>query len=146
MVWPCLGTLPAAALLLMVSSAGAQSITPSSERLTPTTPIKAALLTSAWSERADYRQGPRLTRFAPEGNAAARERQKPEPQKRNWIGRHPVLFGTMVGFGTGFLIGYLPGDDGVFDDFTAEFNGLVLGAAGAGVGAVVGGVVGASRK
>ena len=138
MVRSCLGTLPAAALLLMVSSAGAQSVTPSSERLTPTTPIKTALLTRAWSERAEYRQGPCLTSFAAVRNSAARERQKPEPQKRNWIGRHPVLFGSMVGLGGGFLIGYLPGDDGVFDDFTAEFNGLVLGGAGAGIGAMVG--------
>ena len=63
--------------------------------------------------------------------------QQPRPQKRSWIGRHPVLFGTLVGFGAGFLIGYLPGDDGVFDDFVAEFNGLVLGGVGAGAGALV---------
>jgi hypothetical protein len=59
-------------------------------------------------------------------------------EPRTWIARHPVLFGTLVGFGTGFLIGYLPGDDGVFDDFVASFNGLVIGGIGAGAGAVVG--------
>jgi hypothetical protein len=47
------------------------------------------------------------------------------------------VFGALVGFGSGFLIGYLPGDDGVFDDFDAEFNGLVLGGVGALAGAVV---------
>jgi hypothetical protein len=57
-----------------------------------------------------------------------------------------VLFGALVGFGGGFLIGYLPGDDGVFYDFTAEFNGLVLGGVGAGTGAAVGAVVGALSK
>ena len=66
--------------------------------------------------------------------------QQPEQQQRSWIGRHPLLFGTLVGFGAGFLIGYLPGDDGVFYDFTADFNGLVLGGVGAGVGALVGAV------
>lgn len=59
-------------------------------------------------------------------------------EPRTWIARHPVLFGTLVGFGTGFLIGYLPGDDGVFDDFVASFNGLVIGGIGAGAGAAVG--------
>jgi hypothetical protein len=52
----------------------------------------------------------------------------------------------LVGFGGGFLIGYLPGDDVVFDDFVARFNGFVLGAVGAGTGAVVGAVVGATTK
>ena len=61
---------------------------------------------------------------------------------RNWIERHPSLFGAAVGFGGGFLIGYLPGDDAVFDDFTAEFNGLVLGGVGAAAGAIVGWLVG----
>jgi hypothetical protein len=58
--------------------------------------------------------------------------------KRSWIGRHPVLFGCLVGFGAGFLVGYLPGDDGIFYDFTTEFNGLVLGGVGAGGGALIG--------
>jgi hypothetical protein len=66
-----------------------------------------------------------------------------QPASRgSWIARHPVLFGSLVGFGAGFLIGYLPGDDGVFYDFTAEFNGMVLGGAGAGAGALVGWAVG----
>lgn len=110
----------------------------SSERLAAPTPLRAAIMTSAWSERVEDRQGPRLTRFAIITSSASRAGQEPEPKKRSWIGRHPVLFGTMVGFGAGFLIGYLPGDDGVFDDFTAEFNGLVMGAAGAGTGAIAG--------
>jgi len=66
-------------------------------------------------------------------------------QPRSWIGRHPILFGTLVGFGGGFLIGYLPGDDAVFDDTVGWFNGLVLGGVGAGVGALVGQFVAAGR-
>jgi hypothetical protein len=61
--------------------------------------------------------------------------------RRSWIRRHPVLFGALVGFGSGFLIGYTAGDDGVFDDFTAGFNGWVMGGIGAGAGAAVGAVV-----
>jgi hypothetical protein len=59
-------------------------------------------------------------------------------RRGNWITRHPAAFGAIVGFTAGFLIGFLPGDDAVFDDFTAGFNGLVLGGVGAGAGAVVG--------
>jgi len=72
--------------------------------------------------------------------------QQPKKRPRSLIGRHPILFGTLVGFTSGFLIGYLPGDDAVFDDFTAGFNGLVLGGAGAAVGAGVGAIVGAVTK
>ena len=43
--------------------------------------------------------------------------------------------------GGGFLIGFLPGDDAVFDDFDASFNGLVIGGVGALTGAVVGEVL-----
>jgi hypothetical protein len=68
------------------------------------------------------------------------------PRKRSWIGRHPVLFGALVGTGSGFLIGYLPGDDGVFYDFTAGFNGSVIGGVGALTGAVVGAVVSEATK
>lgn len=66
--------------------------------------------------------------------------------RRSWAARHPVLLGSLVGFGTGFLIGYLPGDDGLFYDFTAEFNGMVMGGIGAGTGAAIGAIVDASRK
>ena len=66
-------------------------------------------------------------------------------QSRGWIGRHPVVFGTLVGFGGGFLIGYLPGDDAVINDGAAGFNGLVMGAVGTGIGAAIGVFVGAAR-
>ena len=42
----------------------------------------------------------------------------------------------------GMGIGHVAGDDGVLDDFTARFNGIVLGGIGAGVGAAVGAVIG----
>jgi hypothetical protein len=75
--------------------------------------------------------------------AAANEATARSPEvRRNWIQRHPVLFGAAVGFAAGFLIGYLPGDDAVFDDFAAGSSGLLLGGVGAGVGAGVGWVAG----
>ena len=52
--------------------------------------------------------------------------QASTPRQRGWAARHPVLLGALIGFGSGFLMGYLPGDDGVFDDFTAGFNGSVM--------------------
>ena len=67
-------------------------------------------------------------------------RQQNAARKRGWIARHPVLFGALAGFGTGFLIGYAAGDDGVFYDFTAGFNGVLLGGIGAGAGAAVGAI------
>ena len=77
--------------------------------------------------------------------ATARGLRSPAAQaatsRRSWIRRQPVLFGALVGFGSGFLIGYAAGDDGVFDDFTAAFNGWVMGGIGAGAGAAVGAVV-----
>ena len=51
------------------------------------------------------------------------------------------MFGALVGCGGGFLIGFLPGDDAVLDDFDASFNGLVVGGVGALTGAVVGEIV-----
>ncbi len=62
------------------------------------------------------------------------------------LGKHPVLFGTLIGFGSGFLVGYIAGDDGVFYDFTAGANGVMLGGIGAGIGAGVGAIVGVATK
>jgi hypothetical protein len=94
--------------------------------------------TSGWLERSIDREVSRL-RFSRSGSVFSAVQQQPGRQKHNWIRRHPMLFGAIVGFGGGFLIGYLPGDDAVFDDFQASFNGLLLG----GVGALAGGIVGA---
>lgn len=101
---------------------------------------------AGWLTRAASRELARLNLSAASADPALLRVQQPGQRKRSWIGRHPVLFGTLVGFGGGFLIGYLPGDDGVFDDFTAGFNGVVLGGVGAGTGAVVGAIVGAATK
>jgi hypothetical protein len=116
------------------------------ETSTGVTSVRPTAETGEWLERAADREVRRLRRSAVFLDSALRPRQQPVPQKRSWIGRHPVLFGTLVGFGAGFLIGYVPGDDGVFDDFVASFNGLVIGGIGAGAGAAIGAAVGASTK
>ncbi len=90
--------------------------------------------------RAAVREVQRLARLQQAPADAPRPTERRE--HRNWIARHPVLFGTAVGFGAGCLVGFAAGDDGVLDDFTAGSNAVILGGALAGIGAVVGLVVG----
>ncbi len=86
-------------------------------------------------------------------NAADRTsvpRQNPA-KKRSWIGRHPVLFGTLVGFGAGFAYGYKTGDPSArncpgCDNLTPETKGVLFGGIGAGIGAVAGLIIGAVGK
>ena len=148
-------TLTAAAVALWPLSGVAQTIGGSFDELIPGAPdIVVAIektdpaptrMAPGWLERATDGKAPRLIRSTAFADSALRAVQQPAQQKRSWIGRHPVLFGALVGFGGGFLIGYLPGDDAVFDDFTAGFNGLVMGGIGAGTGAAVGAVVAATK-
>ena len=102
---------------------------------------RPSLRSGLWA-RLETHQLDRRIRWAslPEPEYARQQQQSGAP-KRSWIARHPVFFGALTGFGTGFLIGYTAGDDGVLDDFTAGFNGLVLGGIGAGAGAAAGAVV-----
>ena len=149
-------TLTAAAVALWPLSGEAQTIGRSFDELIPGSPeIVVAIentdpaptsMAPGWLERATDGRVPRLARSTAFADSALRDVQQPGPQKRSWIERHPVLFGALVGFGGGFLIGYGAGDDGVFDDFTAGFNGAVLGGIGAGTGAAVGAVVAATTK
>ena len=67
-------------------------------------------------------------------------------RRRNWFQRHPEGTAALAGFLSGFAIGWAAGDDGVFYDFTGEFNGLLLGGIGAGSAAAVVGIVRAVRR
>lgn len=63
--------------------------------------------------------------------------QQPAPSKRSWRQRHPVLFGTLVGYSGGFLIG--------LGDYSSSgiYTGLLYtGPMGAGAGAALGAVLG----
>ena len=108
--------------------------------------LNAIRVSDEMFERAVDVKGRRPPASYVSGHPASRVHQPVSQRKRSWIKRHPVLFGALAGFAGGFLIGYLPGDDAVFEDFDAEFNGWVLGGAGAGAGALAGAIIGAAKK
>ena len=83
-----------------------------------------------------------VARVAAAEHAAARLGQAPAPVRRkNWVQRHPVATATIAAFLGGFAVGWAMGDDGTFDDFTGEFNGLMLGGICAGSAATVVGIM-----
>lgn len=69
-----------------------------------------------------------------------------QPPRRHWVSRHPVLFGTLVGFGaTAVAIGAsCSGNDG--GDIPCSTYMLGYGAVGAGIGAGIGLAVSALRR
>jgi hypothetical protein len=148
--------LAAAVVALSPASAEAQTTVRSFEELLPSAVVvdEAAQGTRSslrpvargWLERAADREVSRLARLRSVADSTRRARQQTGRQERGWIGRHPALFGVLAGFGGGSLIGYVPGDDAVLDDFTAGFNGLVVGGIGAGTGAAIGAFVGEATK
>lgn len=75
--------------------------------------------------------------------------QAEQAGERGWIGRHPVLFGALVGAGAGAVIGYSLGRDcsgrGTGSCSSREGAALVGGAIFAGAGAVVGLIVEKAR-
>jgi hypothetical protein len=91
----------------------------------------------SWVEQAVDRQVSRL-KFASAVRFSASKALQQGSQKRSWVVRHPALSGALIGFGSGFLIGYLAGDEGVFPDTDKEFNAAVLGGVGALAGAIMG--------
>ena len=103
-------------------------------------------LAAGWLKRAASRELARLNFAAASTDSALLRVQQPGQSNRSWIGRHPVLFGTLVGLGGGYLVGVGAGEDGIFDDFTAGENGLFVAGIGAGTGALVGAIVGAATK
>mgnify|MGYP001182371996 CR=1 FL=1 len=73
----------------------------------------------------------------------AMQKEQTPARRPSWIGRHPILFGAMLGFGVGFGIGYPQGNasargDASSDYLTPEESGLFWGGASAGTGALVG--------
>jgi hypothetical protein len=66
-------------------------------------------------------------------------RQQP-PRERSWPGRHPVLFGALVGLGAGFAIeaAVIPGKSGG-EPHSAYLP--MFGSIGAGIGSLVGMIV-----
>ena len=94
------------------------------------------------------REGTRLARTV---DTAAP--QAAQVQQRNWAARHPVLTGTLIGFGIGFPIGVstckFPGAEGsscayyTYPGNARMLGGITIGLFGAGIGAGVGALIGA---
>jgi hypothetical protein len=103
--------------------------------------------------RAIDREAPRVLRapwFSMDGNLLA---QQPGPTNRGWIGRHPALFGMLVGAGAGVALAntvdnewFCSGSDEDCLFYTAGSRTLVGAGMGAGVGALVGWLVGLGAK
>jgi hypothetical protein len=81
---------------------------------------------------------------------ASQAPQPPTPQKRSWIGRHPVVFGALAGTagGAGVVAAtYNCRSTGSFPNFCLRDAAIVGGAlVGAGIGSVAGFAIGAARK
>jgi len=71
--------------------------------------------------------------------------RQPQPRERSWPGRHPVIFGALVGLGVGLGVeaAVIPGESGgePHSVYRPMFGGL-----GAGIGSLVGLIVSAARR
>jgi hypothetical protein len=56
----------------------------------------------------------------------------------NWCKRRAVLCGTAIGFGIGYSVGFLSGENPIYEDLVPSADAVVVGGLGAAVGAVVG--------
>ena len=106
---------------------------------TPATPLRDAA----------YREATRLATVP-----FARSPQTTQTRDPNWIARHPVLTGSLIGLGIGFPIGYAtckyPGVEGPCNIYTYPGNahwagGITWGLIGTGIGAGIGALIGASQ-
>ena len=61
-----------------------------------------------------------------------------DKEHESWRQRHPVAFGSLVGFGVGFGSIVLIGTVGNADDTNLALAGLFYGGIGAGIGALIG--------
>ena len=68
-----------------------------------------------------------------------------QPRERSWPGRHPVLFGAVVGLGIGLGVeaAVIPGESGG-EPHSAYIP--IFGGMGAGIGSLVGLIVSAARR
>jgi hypothetical protein len=124
-----------ASLLACLFVAGPLDIFAEDRPTVPVVQLDRVTLTRAVAAELDRARVKPATRPAPPF------RLQQNPQKAGWIRRHPILFGTLAGFGTGFVIGCLPHEDNALYLFPGCYNGLYVGGIGAGIGAAVGAIV-----
>lgn len=129
--------VPALAAIVLIACAIPAAAESNQRRPLPPS-LKARLIASSPLRDAIQRDDSRVLLSARRSVKVPAQPQRPE----TWIRRHPACVGSLIGFVAGFAIGYLPGDDGVFYDFDASFNGLVIGGVGAAVGAIAGAALG----
>jgi hypothetical protein len=111
---------------------------PADDRREGTIRIPALQFPTGILREAVNRESVRLAALPPALN-------QPQPRKRSWPGRHPVLFGAIVGFGVGLGVeaAVIPGESGgePHSAYVPIFGGM-----GAGIGALVGVIVSAARR
>ena len=83
---------------------------------------------------------PQLART--ESGQAATQKNKDD---RNWVGRHPVVFGLLVGTGAGAALGAASVPERHNPDVTRGTSALMGAVAGAGFGALAGFIVASVR-
>ena len=82
-------------------------------------------------------------------SASQAPQQKPAARERSWIGRHPVLFGALVGAGGGAAVGVATSGSCDRSQICPGGGGAVVAVAaliGAGIGSIAGFAIGAARK
>lgn len=129
------------ALLIFVfvtPTGGFAQTQPTNEGRDGTIRIPALQLPTGIMREAVNREYVRLAALPP----ALRQQQ---PRQRSWPGRHPVLFGALVGLGVGLGVeaAVIPGESGgePHSAYLPMFGGL-----GAGIGSLVGLIVSAARR
>jgi len=125
--------------------------------VSPTLPTERSGLDVASSGRRSAQFGPVLDKRAflvsPVRDSTVRQLQPateslvptwtqtaPQEPKKSWIGRHPLLFGALVGLGVGCVAGaaQVGGSEDTVANALDEFACPVVGGIGAGIGTLAG--------
>lgn len=125
--------------------------------VSPTLPTERSGLEVATSGRRSAQCGPipdkRAFQVSPVRDSTVRQLQPaagglvptwtqaaPQEPKKSWIGRHPLLFGALVGFGVGCVAGaaQVGGSEDTAANALDELACPVIGGIGAGIGTLAG--------